>query len=295
MRKLILLFFCFIHLSVFSQNYTPILDDWNEWHLTNCYFGCLTDVYYTDGDTLVNGKSYKILDGYHYINRNLLLREDVNEKRIYLTITQPQYVEDLLLYDFSLIEGDSIAMRNPLTPFPSYDGYFVLDSIRMLPQNGEEKKHFYFTPTPSNPSTLKRSEWVEGVGSLSMINAPGGEPNFNGAGQLNCAFKNATLFYSNLDSISSCEATNLSVAQEFVPMEKTQLYAQPQRNSFLLSPTNNTREIQLYGMNGKLFKRIQLNNQTSLELNLNDLNSGIYLLKIIQTNYQKQTFKLVVK
>lgn len=295
MHKLGGLFFCLVGFNAFSQNYTPMLDDWNEWHFTHCYFGCLTDVYYTDGDTLVHAKNYKILDGYHYINRNLLLREDVNEKRIYLTITQPQYVEDLVLYDFSLVEGDSIAMRNPLTPFPSYDGFFVLDSIRMLPQNGEEKKHFYFTPTPSNPSTIKRAEWVEGVGSLSMINAPGGEPNFNAVGKVNCAFKNASIFYTNLDSIATCEATNLSLAEEFVPIEKIQLYAQPQRNSFLLSPTENVKEVQLYGISGKRYKRIKLNGETRLELHLSDWKPGVYLLKIIQNDYRTQNLKLVVK
>ena len=45
-----------------------------------------------------------------------------------------------------------------------------------------------------------------------MINAPGGTPNINGAGKLSCYFKNNTLTYFQLDSISSCNSitTNLN-------------------------------------------------------------------------------------
>ena len=57
-----------------GQDYKPLLDNTNEWHVTNCYFGCLTDVYFTDGDTLVEGNNYKVLDGFHYISRSFLLR-----------------------------------------------------------------------------------------------------------------------------------------------------------------------------------------------------------------------------
>ena len=75
----------FYTLSLQSQNYTPLLDQTNKWYVTTCYSGCITDSYYTDGDTLVNNQMHKILDGYHYISRTFLLREDVNEKKVYLT------------------------------------------------------------------------------------------------------------------------------------------------------------------------------------------------------------------
>ncbi len=63
-----------------AQNYKPLLDNFNEWHFTICDFGCLTDIYYTDGDTVVNNVSYRILDGFHYISRTFLIREDIPAK-----------------------------------------------------------------------------------------------------------------------------------------------------------------------------------------------------------------------
>lgn len=292
MKFLYVLWCCLFYAKVYSQTYTPLLDDWNEWHLTNCFFGCTTDVYYTDGDTLVNGKMYKILDGYHYINRNLLLREDIDAKKVFLTLTQPQFQEDILVYDFSLNEGDSIQMRNPLTPFPANDGYFKLDSIRHFPQNGEEKKHFYFSPTISNTSLIEQAVWVEGVGSLSLINAPGGEPDFNAVGQLNCAFKNAELFYSNLDSIEACHPLQLNLSQHY--QEKIELLQTHEKNVFTLQPASQIKEVFVFGIDGRLREKITVETSV-LQLNLTHYAKGIYLLKLKTTNNQKQNLKLIVK
>ena len=38
----------------YSQNYQQMLNAHSEWHLTSCNNGCITDVYYTDGDTNFN-------------------------------------------------------------------------------------------------------------------------------------------------------------------------------------------------------------------------------------------------
>ena len=71
MKKRLNFLFYFFSTLLFSQDYVPLLDDYNEWQVTNCYFGCLTDVYYTDGDTITDGHNYKILDGYHLLQENM--------------------------------------------------------------------------------------------------------------------------------------------------------------------------------------------------------------------------------
>lgn len=63
-------FFLLCGLQSQAQEYVPMLNGTNEWKVTNCFFGCITDTYFTDGDTLVDGLNYKILDGYHYISRS---------------------------------------------------------------------------------------------------------------------------------------------------------------------------------------------------------------------------------
>src|SRR5690606_33024812 len=146
-QTLFIAIFLFTGISVFSQGYKPLLDNLNEWHFTTCNFGCLTDMYFTDGDTIVDGTSYKILDGYHYISRSFLIREDIASKKVYLKIVSSGFGEEFLLYDFSLSEGSTHFMKNPITPFPQDGGPFILDSIVERPLvDGAQYKHFYFSP-----------------------------------------------------------------------------------------------------------------------------------------------------
>ena len=88
-----------------------------EWQLTSCSNGCITDVYFTDGDTLYNGFNYKILNGYHYISKTLWLRENTNDQKVFLSFLQNNIRKEVLLYDFNLSKGDSININNPISPF----------------------------------------------------------------------------------------------------------------------------------------------------------------------------------
>jgi hypothetical protein len=296
LKKINVILAFFSVLGAFAQNYTPLLDQLNEWHFTTCNFGCITDVYYTDGDTIVNGKTYKILNGYHYIERNVLLREDVNQQKVFATITAPQFIEDLLLYDFSLMEGDSIEMINPITPFPVNGGYFFLDSIRLLPlANENDYRHYYFSPTPSNTMSTQKAQWIEGIGSLSLINAPGGYPNINQVGHLSCSFKNVELFYSNLDSIVACEPLHLSISEIINSAKDIQLISLPEKNYFLLTNTLDVKQVSVFGLTGKLIKTVNSNNEHEIKLDLSDLSPGVYILKINQYNKKYRTFKTIVK
>lgn len=285
----------FSGIFLFAQSYVPLIDQLNEWQFTTCNFGCITDVYFTDGDTVVNGKTYKILDGYHYINRNLLLRENTTEKKVYLTITEPQYIEDVLLYDFSMEVGDSIEMLNPITPFPPNGGYFLLDSIKLLPlADGNPYRHFYFSPTPANTISSQNAVWVEGVGSLSIINAPGGHPDINEVGHLSCSFLNMELRYSNLDSINACKPAQLSL-NEFLNELDIQLFAQGEKNRFLIVPAEKITEVAVFNLSGKKLKTLSFFNQNQIPLDLTEFKPGIYILKVSLTNYSTRTFKVIIK
>lgn len=295
MKTITSLLALFSGIFLFAQSYVPLIDQLNEWQFTTCNFGCITDVYFTDGDTVVNGKNYKILDGYHYINRNLLLRENTTEKKVYLTITEPQYIEDVLLYDFSMEVGDSIEMLNPITPFPPNGGYFLLDSIKLLPlADGNPYQHFYFSPTPANTISSQNAIWVEGVGSLSIINAPGGHPDINEVGHLSCSFLNMELRYSNLDSINACEPVQLSL-NEFLNDLEIQLFAQGEKNRFLIVPAEKITEVAVFNISGKKLKTLSFFNQNQIPLDLTEFKPGIYILKVSLTNYSTRTFKVIIK
>lgn len=267
----------FVHLG-FSQNYKPLLANVNEWHFTNCYFGCVTDVYYTDGDTLVEGKTYKILDGYHYISRTFLLREDIPNKKVYIKILN-HTADEVLLYDFGLNQGDIFNMENPITPFPRNGGPFVLDSIVSKPlADGNLYRHFYFSPTPGNTNSSENAVWVEGVGSLSLINAPGGHPNINGVGQLSCSFKNSEVIYTNLDSISNCFPTILGTGKNI--LAEVLITGKNDNEQIRLTHTQNVQNVKVYGLSGKLLQSRKNDGNDFLDLDLSSYSSGLYLIEI---------------
>ena len=193
--------------NICGQSYKEMLNHDIEWQLTSCNNGCLTDVYFTDGDTLHNGFNYKILNGYHYISKTFWLRENTNDQKVFLSFSQNNIRKEVLLYDFNLSKGDSININNPISPFPSYPGIYIVDSTSTIQLNdGLYYEHFYLSSLDS--SINENPIWIEGIGSLSLINSPGGTPNVNGAGKLSCYFNNGNSVYSQLDSINSCVFTN---------------------------------------------------------------------------------------
>ena len=293
-KKLTISFCLIISIQVWSQDYKPLLDNINEWHLTTCYYGCLTDVYYTDGDTIVNGQNYKILDGYHYISRTFLLREDVEGEKVYMAIINGNEVNEKLLYDFSLTEGEEVNMYNPISPFPEDGGVFVLDSIRLKELvDTNMYRHYYLSPIPENTVSTEPSVWVEGIGSLSLINAPGGDPDINGAGALSCFFKNTELFYSNLDSIDACEPIHLSVSDPIFNFSNPDIHVS--ESICYLTNASKIKQIKVFDITGKLItERInQANEEVSIDLST--YKKGIYLILTLNIYNGKQTFKVINK
>jgi|SRR5690606_4953064 len=291
-KGFLFILFCLLLTCVYSQNYKPLLDNLNEWHFTTCYSGCITDVYYTDGDTLVDGKNYKILDGFHYISRTFLLREEVNNRKIFLNIVSPGISEEYLLYDFSLNEGDIFNMQNPITPFPRDGGPFVVDSIVIRPlADGNEYRHFYFSPAPGNTVSTETAVWIEGVGSLSLINAPGGHPNINNVGHLSCFFKNAEIFYSNLDSINGCVPHHLKMEKN--NLDAVTLSKASNGDECFLNNSEYIHTVVVYDLSGKTLDRLYNSGESSLRINLAHYKKGMYFIVAMGNNGASKSFKII--
>lgn len=293
MRNLVLFIALAISLNSYSQQYEPMLAESNEWHFTSCFNGCITDVYITHDDTLVDGLSYKILDGYHYISRTFLLREDVIEKKVYLLKITPTKNEEYLLYDFSLVVGDSIEMSNPISPFPSNGGWFILDSIpQNVIANGSSYRHFYFSPTLSNTISAAPAVWVESVGSLSLVNGPSGEPDINNAGHVSCLFKNGEIRYRQLDSISDCaDQFSLGVASSEVAFCSIQ--SNLITNKILVKNEATKANLSVFNVNGRLVKSIYIGmGETHVPV---DLPNGMYILVMMSNSGDRFSEKIVVE
>lgn len=296
MKKLLLFFHLSLAFNCLAQEYKPLLNNFNEWHLTNCFSGCSTDVYFTDGDTIVDGKEYKILDGFHFISRTFLLREELASRNVYLNLVARSGNTEYLLYDFSLKVGDSIDIKNPISPFPTDGGFYRVDSIvnRAL-VDGNEYRHFYLSPTPSNTISNSTAVWIEGVGSLSLINAPGGYPDINGAGHLSCFFKSGELFYSKLDSISECEPYILSSEIGNRSLDKVILNTLVKDGQCEIYHAENIRIIDVFDLHGKKLSEMKTNGQDQLNLDFSKFPTGMYFVVAYSAKFQKKVFKVLVK
>lgn len=295
MRNFYYLFFLlFFGWGIKAQTYTSMLDNRNEWQVINCYQeDCFKDIYYTDGDTIVNGKSHKILDGYHYISRSFLLREELDVRKVYLTTLINNQTDEYLLYDFSLQEGDSIEMKNPITPFPPNGGYYKLDSIRTKPILGNNMgKFYYFSAAESNdsPETYKPI-WVEGVGSLSIVTAPGGHPNYYGVGQVSCFFKNGNLFYFDDAMQNSCDSifSTRDLNNDF------QVKFHVQNQIGILQSQEGIQLMEIYDWQGRKVHQENGKNQKNLIFNLSSLSNGHYILGLKTVNNKVKSIKFIVK
>jgi hypothetical protein len=296
-RFVIGLILSFVAFTASGQNYKPMLDQNAEWQVTYCFFDCFTDTYFTDGDTIVDNKVYKILDGYHYISRTFLLREDVQEKKVYLNIIGSEKNE-YLLYDFSLMVGDSIDMKNPITPFMENAGFYTVDSIVDKPlYNSLNYKHYYFSPSASNTLSSNNAIWIEGMGSLSIVTAPSGEPDINGVGHLSCHFKgaNSDLIYANLDSIAGCTPIyNLNKTPYENNLNRVVINNSIVINSCNLQNTRDVTGIRVYDIHGRLRKFKNVFDQDVLSIKMSDFESGLYFLELT-AKQQKKVFKVLKK
>lgn len=278
-----------------AQNYRPMFSELNEWQFLNCFQGdCdLVDTYFTDGDTIVNNKSYKILDGHHYIARNFLFREDISQRKVYLTTIINNSLREYLLYDFSLEVGEEIEMFNPISPFPENGGMFTLTSIEIQPlTDGNFYKHFYFSPSPENTTSSWNAVWIEGVGSLSLINAPGGEPDFDGVGAVCCSFADGENIYSNTERIETCNP-NILEAEEEELFPEIEIYNYD--GSIYIRNALAVKQLSIYDLQGRSLLSKKYDSTSTITISSEGWRDSVYFMLVKGTKNKTKIFKIITR
>lgn len=286
MRAILLCSTLLIQLTTFAQTYSPLIGQKNEWHLGYCQDAdCYKDIYFTVGDTIANGKTYKVLDGYHYISKTFWIRENVQEKKVYIKTIRNEAQEETLLYDFNLSVGDSMQLFNPITPFPDEAGFFTVDSIKVQPILGEQTgRFFYFSPSLSNEEAYGLFPiWVEGVGSLSMVNAAAGTPDYDETGQLACFWKDQVLVYHDNSRIESCDSI-LKTDEQIINQSKI---AMTSHKTLWIDQAKNIHRILIYDSQGRLYHDQQLKHAVNIEIDVSNYPKGVYYLNVEEN---KQTW-----
>jgi hypothetical protein len=292
--KISLFLLLILSVQITAQSYLPMLDAPRQWHLTTCFSGCSNDIYFTNGDTTLQGLTYKVLDGFHYISRTFLFREELTNQKVFLSYPAgAKGNEEVLMYDFSLTVGDSFNMKNPITPFPADGGIYILDSI--IPKvllDGLNHRFYYFSPSNTN-SDSQLPIWVEGIGSLSLINAPGGTPDVNGAGKISCHFRNGTLLYSQLDSISDCSFSTLKIDDN--QEVKIAIYPTLVKDNFTIEGLDLHAPLEIRDGQGRLIMThtIDKSSDAVYLMQVSNLKKGLYFIHVMGKHLIPATFKFI--
>jgi hypothetical protein len=276
-----------------AQAYIPMLNGYSEWHVTNCYFGCNTDKYYTIGDTVVNAQHYTFLDKYHY-NKNFLVREDTTSRKVYMRmLADTGNAREYLLYDFSVHTTDTVSIQNPGSPYPKYAGSFVVDSVILRPLLTKSHRYFYLHSLDTITSVTKNTVWVEGIGSLCLINTPGAPPQINEVGQLSCFFHNGVNEYAQLDSIADCSPVYPLSVRDVFPSQHFAVSQDFTSQHILIKTQTATAGFKLYIYNtaGKTEFYTEENTTEAVVSTLR-LSKGLLLLKAETATGHTYTYKL---
>jgi hypothetical protein len=225
-----------------------------------------------EGDTIINDLNYKKVlranDPLHSEwNVKGFIREDVANQKVYLYNNYSQ--EDMLLYDFSLEQGDSILTY-------AGDRYAKVDTV-------------LYEPFGNSTDTLKQIcffsscswKWIEGIGSLSgILEGLNAFYLVGGTLKLVCYYENNNLIYHNPD-FETCFPEGIVSAAMFDNKENLEIFPNPAREKITIySQNSRILAVEIYDLTGTCFYR-KINIETNrVELGTDKLPKGMYVLKV---------------
>jgi Secretion system C-terminal sorting domain len=291
-NKLIILLLLFLTVSsaMKAQNkehsYIPLFDTNKVWYTVKAdeFEGWdvrITEIDYENNVCNINDTLYYLLSGYGYY------REDTLTKKVYKRdCYNPQYPE-MLIYDFSLNDGDS-------TYLPSSYLWLYVDSIKTETFFEKERRIFYLTNKEWDNA---HPVWIEGVGSLAGLPYPQYPPEIYwlAKGELTCCYDNDTLVYqSEYGELYGCSFEYLSI-NEFAIDNEIRIFPNPIDETTVIQINDKNIadiEVVIYDVLGNIVSQTTTN-QRVIPLNT-DLQQGIYFVNITFNNYSitKKIIKL---
>lgn len=261
---------------IFQEKYFSSGSTWTEYllNIENSNYPYIVSKYqYSIGnDTIIDGIRYsRLVGGYDAVIREF-------GPKVYARIFSmgEPWVNDFLLYDFSLEVGDFYK-----NPDPALYGMEVLkvDSIQL--SNGEKRKRIAFGGT----------DWIEGVGATDgLLNGVLPKATNYTVFSLVCFKQESGIVYeneeTNLDG-QGCEDL-LSVEVPFVQKApRTSVFVH--NRTIQIEPNGNGQQplsVVVYDSMGTICRHCLASDLSPLHIDMSDFGTGCYIVKI---NYLEQT------
>ena len=282
--KLTFLLFLFISFYSYSQKYIPIVEENKEWSTLTVWTSDWPDTtYYTtfnkfEGDTTIG--EYQYLKVYETQNQELTdwilkgcIREDSTRKVWYKPIDNYERIK----YDFGMQAGDTILIEN----YPD----LILDSIKEISVNGSVRQSFYLS------NEYATEIWIEGIGSLLGILNSGLAGTAGGYSLLLCLHENSELIWQNSDYAECWLVSGINKIND--NLIKVNILTDFNNNIKIENNELTDIYIEIYNLLGQMifFKRVESN--SSIYLNHEKFNKGIYLCRIITDEKKIKTIKII--
>jgi hypothetical protein len=214
-----------------------------------------------------------------YYNNNVYLREDVATRKVYKLVNN---VEEML-YDFSLVHGQSITLSNGNT----YTVHISTANVVGGTRKQVTLQHQFF----------QGETWIEGVGSnrhpfVRTYTMPS-DPHV----YLTCSAQNGENVY-NHGVVNGNPPTDCSMLLSTIDNERKAVAVYPNPFSTVLTvdlaqPVQNA-DIEIFDIQGKLLRSAKTSGQ-SISITRDGLHPGLYLLKISENNVLVWTQKIVIE
>ncbi len=286
----------FLSLSAYSQLDNFIVNEEGLWSTVDvhCFPGGNNyNTYFIkfEEDTLINGFLYKeiwhcdeedmaVWSSYGFIREN-------EDHQVFLK--PPDYIEGLI-YDFGVSIGDSIEALNVYLNSNDILKFVVtqVDSVLLL---DEYRKRIVLYEYINE----KEEIWIEGLGSyfgiLNSCNDSYGA--VCGGYDALCYKESNTLVYQN----ETYETCYYSVTVGLNPVKKEgtfTVYPNPAKDLVTINfPSDGKREIEIWDFSGKkVVKNLFL--YKIISLNLQEVDNGVYFIKVLDNNNYYHPYKLIV-
>jgi hypothetical protein len=286
-----------------AQLLKPFPDSTGAWIISyGSMFGHGSYRYYINGDTIINSIKYnKLFTGVNNLNDSSdlvvpyfvgIFRTDSN-KVFYKNINQ--YFEmfgfvdtnEVLLYDFDMIVGDSIKNYND----GIITGFIKVSSIDTIILGVEHLKQWHFTTSSPNSISESALTWIEGIGSKIGFFTYFLE--FESSQGLACYHANNTDYVINLGNATSCLTVGIENVQKdnFFDISPNPF---SQSTQITLNKTYHNIALAVYDSRGKQVAQQQYKDCDKIQLSRNQLSNGLYFLKLTLDDKAVETGKMVI-
>lgn len=211
------------------------------------------------------------------------VREDINERKVY----RHQDDGDVLIYDFSLEQGDNITLNN-------IEFVAAVDEIEC--NDGNRKRIILSSVQQYNGHTLTQT-WIEGVGTTAHPFYPARNM-YNvmssGGGTVyttRCGFQNNEHVYGNpdlcLQYLSNPTTEALERGVTFSP--------NPFATEFVIASGIDLHDaiLRMYNAQGQLVREIKNINGQRMAIQRGDLSTGVYFVQLLQHGELIRTEKIM--